>query len=386
MTVEVRFFGHLGNNLFQYALGRVLAEELGHALTCVAPLARPGFDRVEQASGIADQLSGLAGHFADVPLGLPGREIVFPQLRLVLGEQPEWHGHGINLARVLRTGHRQRIVLRGYFQRSEYYLPYRERIRRWFHLPSVEGELRPGPRDIVVHLRRSYDMRVLDRMLSLRFYEQALEAASFDRVLVCGLGIDEATRTRLARFRPEYLALDALATLRLLQRANNIVLANSTFSWWGAWLSDAEHIWFPRPVRGIWSPERPDMALELPEARYHYVDDVELDETPVFAPVATARLAFESCVDGTGTLTLDGPDGARTRFRIETADGPFAQWLATRRTPFGIGDFAPLNLPRAAFVRALLLLEHLQERGGLACDAALLRAYLDTWGPPRTGG
>ena len=385
MTVEVRFFGHLGNNLFQYALGRVLAEELGHALLCVAPLARPGFDRVEQASGIADQLSGLAGHFADVPLRLPGREVLFPQLRLVLGEQPEWHGHGINLARVLRTGHGQRIVLRGYFQRSEYYLPYRERIRRWFHLPAVDGELRPGPRDIVVHLRRSYDMRVLDRMLSLRYYEQALEAASFDRVLVCGLGLDAATRALLARYRPEYLELDALATLRLLQRANNIVLANSTFSWWGAWLSDAEHIWFPRPVRGIWSPERPDMALELPESRYHYVDDVELDETPVFAPVTGARLAFESAVDGAGTLTLEDPDGARTRFRIEAADGPFAQWLALRRAPFGVGDFTPLNLPRAAFVRALLLLEHLRERGGLACDAALLRAYLDTWGPPRRG-
>jgi len=383
MSVEVRFFGHLGNNLFQYALGRVLAEELGHALVCVAPLARPGFDRVEQASGIADQLPGLAGHFADVPLRLPGREILFPQLRLVLGEQPEWHGHGINLERVLRTGHGQRIVLRGYFQRSEYYLPYRERIRRWFHLPAVDGELRPGPRDIVVHLRRSYDMRVLDRMLSLRYYEQALEAASFERVLVCGLGIDAATRARLARFRPEYLELDALATLRLLQRAHNIVLANSTFSWWGAWLSDAERIWFPRPVRGIWSPERPDIALELPESRYHYIDEVELDETPVFAPAPGAHLAFDGVADGAGTLTLEGPDGARTRFRIEAADGPFAQWLTLRRTPFGVGDFTPLNLPRAAFVRALLLLEHLRERGGLACDAALLRAYLDTWGPPR---
>jgi hypothetical protein len=304
-----------------------------------------------------------------------------PQLRLVLGEQAEWHGHGINLERVLRTGHGQRIVLCGYFQRSEYYLPYRERIRRWFQLPPVDGERRPGLRDIVVHLRRSYDMRVLDRMLSLRFYEQALEAASFDRVLVCGLGIDAATRARLARFRPEYLDLDALETLRLLQRAHNIVLANSTFSWWGAWLSDAERIYFPRPVRGIWSPERPDMALEVPEARYHYIDDVELDDTPVFAPVAGARLGFDS----PDVLTLEDADGARTLFRIDMPGKRFAQWLAARRTPFGVGDFAPLNLPRAAFVRALQLLEHLRERGGIACDPALLRAYLDTWGPPRTG-
>jgi len=381
MTVEVRFFGHLGNNLFQYALGRVLAEELGHALVCVAPAARAGFDRVEKASGIADTLPALAHHFADVPLQLPGREVISPQLRLVLGEQPEWHGHGINLAHVLRTGHGRRIVLRGYFQRSEYFLPYRERIRRWFQLPPVDGELRPGPRDIVVHLRRSYDMRVLDRMLSLRFYEQVLEAGSFDRVLVCGLGIDAATRAALARFRPEYLELDALATLRLLQRATSIAIANSTFSWWGAWLSDAGRIFFPRPAGGIWSPERPDMALEVPEARYRYVDDVELDATPVFAPIVDTALAF----DGGGVLTLLGAGGARTLFRVDRSIGTFAQWLAARRTPFGVADFLPLNLSRAAFVHALLLLASLREHGGIACDPGLLRAYLDTWAPRRSG-
>ena len=54
MTVEVRYLGHLGNNLFQYALGRILAEELGSALKCRALPDTRGWSVVEQMSGIVD--------------------------------------------------------------------------------------------------------------------------------------------------------------------------------------------------------------------------------------------------------------------------------------------------------------------------------------------
>ncbi len=381
MTVEVRFLGHLGNNLFQYALGRVLAEELGQALVCVAAGARPGFDRVEQASGIQDRLSTHAGQFADVPLSLPGREIVQPQRRHVLGETLDWNGHGLDLERLLRTGGDARIVLRGYFQRTALYVPYAARIRRWFALPPVAGDIAPGPRDIVIHLRRSYDMRVLGRLLSLDFYERVLEGHAFDKVYVCGLGIDDATRARLARFQPVYPALDALATLRLLQRANHIVIANSTFSWWGAWTSSAERIFFPRPMRGMWSADRPEIALEVPEARYHYIDDVALDDTPVFARLPAVVLSCRQLNDEL-TLQVVPPGAPSVALKIDAGLLPFARWLAERKTPFGPEDYRHLDLPRITQLRAFALLETLRQRGALRCDPKLLKAYLDTYGLP----
>lgn len=382
MTVDVRFLGHLGNNLFQYALGRVLAEELGLALECQAAGERPGFARVEAASGIRDRLWLLTGAFADVPLRLPGRAIEQPQYRHVTGEQLQWNGHGINLDWLLRHGGDTRIVLRGYFQRSEYYLPYRERIRRWYTLPPVAGELVPGPRDIVLHLRRSYDMRVLGRLLSLRFYEEILEGQAFERVYVCGLGIDAATRAQLARFRPIYLDLDALATLRLLQRSSQIAIANSTFSWWGAWLSDATRIFFPRPARGMWSPERPEVALEVPDARYQYVDDVPLDTGPLFEVPANVRLALVAQPQG-GLLQVFAPGTQPVGLRIETPLLPFAAWLAAREAPFEVADFMTLDLDRPVVPRAYALLEALRQRQALRCDEGLLRAFLDTYGVAR---
>lgn len=384
MTVEVRFLGHLGNNLFQYALGRVLAEELGHALVCVAPGERPGFDRVEQVSGIQDRLTTHAARFADVPLRLPGREVDRPQLRYVLGEALDWNGHGIDLDRLVRTGREARIVLRGYFQRAALYVPHAARIRRWFALPPVAGELAPGPRDVVIHLRRAYDMRVLGRLLSLDFYEQVLEGHAFDKVYVCGLGIDDATRARLSRFRPLYPTLDALATLRFLQRANHIAIANSTFSWWGAWTSSAERIFFPRPVRGMWSADRPEIALEVPESRYHYIDDVPLDDTPVFARLPAVALSCRRSGDEF-VLGLTPPGAQPVALTIDAPLLPFAAWLADRQTPFAAEDFQHLDLSRGTVLRAFALLEALRQRGAIRCDATLLRAYLDTYGPSSAG-
>jgi len=379
MSVELRFLGHLGNNLFQYALGRVLAEELDLALNCVAAVARPTFARVEDASGIRDRLWQLSDSFADVRLNLPGREIAAPEYRHVTGEQLQWNGHGIHLDWLLRHGRDYRIVLRGYFQRSEYYLPYRERIGRWFALTPAAGEPRPGPRDLVIHLRRSYDMRVLGRLLSLRFYEEILEAHAFERVYVCGLGIDAATRARLARFRPTYLDLDAVATLRLLQRASQIAIANSTFSWWGAWLSNATRIFFPRPARGFWSPERPEIALEVPESRYEVVRDVPLENDPLFAIPPQVRLVATPSPAGC-VLEIFVPGGQPLGLAIEAALAPFAIWLAARREAFDVADFMTLDLERSVVPRAYALLEALRQRRALDCDAELLRAFLDTYG------
>ena len=73
MTVEVRFLGHLGNNLFQYALGRVLAEELGHALVCTSV---HGTDVLMDHASDPEQIEEQLGHHVNLVIdsGLGGLE------------------------------------------------------------------------------------------------------------------------------------------------------------------------------------------------------------------------------------------------------------------------------------------------------------------------
>lgn len=384
MTVEVRYLGHLGNNLFQYALGRILAEELGSALTCRAPADTRGWGVVETMSGIVDRFVTQSAAFADAPQSLPGHQHDGPQLRYVVGEKQNWSGHGINLPWLLRHGHGHRIVLHGYFQRAEYYLPWRERIARWFALPAAPLLPKLGRHDVLVHLRQSLDMKLLDRQIDMRFYVDTLADMAPAAVYVCGLGIDATVRAALAPFNPRYLALPALDTLRVMMQARRIVLANSTFSWWGAWLSEAEEIVYPRVTRNFWSADRADIALEVPESRYRYVDDVAISDWRPFRPAPTVAWHLDETSHGGGSLRV--ALGARTLSMQLSADlVPLAAWLTRQRAAFGFNDIEVCELSAAARQDAPRLLLALARHGFLEADQDTLDGIAAVYGEVRPG-
>lgn len=359
MTVEVRYLGHLGNNLFQYALGRIIAEHLGQALRCVPATDMPGWSAVERDAGIGDRLSDCVEAFADAPQRLAGAAGNGPALRYVLGERPGWSGHGIDLEYLLRAGAGRPIVLKGYFQRSEYYQPHAERIRHWLRWAGAPAGPTLAADDVVVHLRQSLDMFVLDRAIDLAFYRDTLAAMSPARVYVCGLGLGPAVQSALAQFKPSYLDLPAIPTLGLLTRARRIVLANSTFSWWGAYLSRADEVVFPCLTRGYWSHERPDVALAVPEDRYRYVSDVGVQVWRPFAPAADVRFTVEEHSADKLLLIAHGRRQRPLAFPLRAALLPIATWLCARRDPFGLTDLDAAELtdmPRVHLVQFLLAL------------------------------
>lgn len=269
--VELRYLGHLGNNLFSYALARLIAEHLGHALKCTARPTRGAWREVEDASGIQDRLPGWIDAFEDARQELPGRVVEAPSIRWIMWEKLQWTGHGIHLATALDAKDR-RLVLEGWFQRVEYVHPHREQVRRWLRprprpLPIPQGRF--GPRDVVVHVRRSLDVRMLDRTLDVGWYVAALAGLSPAAVYVVGTGVDAALREALAPFGPTYLAdLSGRDAFALLAAAPTVVLANSTFSWWAAYVGNAGRVVAPVPERGPWSGDRSDIDLRVPEARY----------------------------------------------------------------------------------------------------------------------
>ncbi|MCC6706752.1 MAG: hypothetical protein IT492_04230 [Gammaproteobacteria bacterium] len=385
MTVEVRYLGHLGNNLFQYALGRILAEELGSALTCRAPSDTRGWGAVEAMSGIVDRFVTQSAAFADAPQSLPGNEVDDPQLRYVIGEKQNWSGHGINLPYLLRHGHGHRIVLHGYFQRAEYYLPYRERIARWLALPPAPLLPRLGKHDVLVHLRQSLDMKLLDRQIDLRFYTDTLADMAPARVYVCGLGIDDAVRAALAPFNPQYLHLPALDTLKVIMQARRIVLANSTFSWWGAWLSEAEEIVYPRVTRNFWSADRADIALEVPDARYRYVDDVVVSNWQPFEVAASVEWQFDGGADASPASLRVRKEQHGLSMQLSADLAPLAAWLTTRRAPFGFNDIEVCELSPAARQDAPRLLLALARHGFLDADQTALDGIAAIYGEVTAG-
>lgn len=379
MTVEVRYLGHLGNNLFQYALGRILAEALAMPLVCNTPPDARAWSTVERMSGVIDHFAGQSAAFDDAPQSLPGRVGDGSQLRYVIGEKHNWSGHGINLPWLLRHGHGHHIVLHGYYQRAEYYLPHRERITRWFALGDEPCAVRLGPHDVLVHLRQSLDMLLLDRAIDMAFYVDALQAMAPARVYVCGLGLGNEVRKALAPFEPIYLDLPALATLKVMTQAQRIILANSTFSWWGAWLSNASEIVYPRVVRNYWSADRADVALEVPDARYRYIDDVTIQDWRPFQPLADVEWRLQQRDEAQARLYVRGT-GSTITMDLSNDLVALAAWLSTRRTAFGLNDIEVCELNSAARTDAPRLLLALARHGLLSVETEVLNALAAVYG------
>ena len=378
MTVEVRLIGHLGNNLFQYALGRIISEHLEQELIVRPAKDIRGWNEVERMSGIIDRLQYQFDHFADVPLGIAGKQVSQPQMIYIEGGFRRWNGHTLNLPYVLEQGKGHRIVLRGYFQRTEYYQPYKSRIKEWFQMGKVVLPVEPGPGDIVVHIRRSPDMFVLDRALDLSYYSELLAGLSFDRVLVCGLGIDARTKQVLAPFNPVYLNMDASTTLYLLTRSNRIVLANSTFSWWGAYLSEAEEIYFPRPVRSVWSPETPEIALEVEESRYRYVDQVPVENWRPFRIRDNTQFVWNSESQNVRMVEIIGPMMNKTKLELPVTLGPALNRIVSMQRSFGLPDFDDLEMKSQVRVGLLRLLQQLEKKGALEVEPGTFKVLQST--------
>jgi hypothetical protein len=239
-VVEVRYRGRLGNQLFEYCLGRIIAGELGFAL---AAGALDGFPRT------ADRVDG-ATH-----AGGPEQLIT---------------DHLVDLDDVLRDRTRRKIVLEGYFQRYAYFHAHRDVIRGEWMVTDRGAPTDARPDDLVVHVRLG-DYRRLRWVLPFSFYARAIESASWGRVVVCTDAPDDPFIAQFKRYHAVVRRDAPLDDFARLRAASAIVLSRSTFSWWAAFLSDAREIYFPIAPSTIWSGERPDIDLRVPEDRYRYL-------------------------------------------------------------------------------------------------------------------
>jgi len=242
--VEVIYDGNLGNNLFQYCFGRILAEKLGYCLS-----AKP----IKDFPGTFDNIKGE---------DYTGKEII--TLR----------GQLVDLSFLDNNNLKCHILVTGYFQRYEYFEKYSDSIKYWLRTEqNINEEISND--DVVIGIRRGRDYIPMYG-LPISYYEEALALISFDRVFIC---TNEFNDPFIKYFKKKYKAIvrppGAMDNLMFIKKFNKIIISNSTFLWWAAYLSEANEIIFPRPANGFWSLHDPiskNIMLEVNEARYRYLE------------------------------------------------------------------------------------------------------------------
>jgi hypothetical protein len=368
MAVHVTLVQRLGNNLFQYAVGRIIAEHHGLALHCTPrPYAYSAhwerwLGRRGNPGPIAT-LDALTEFFPNAPLHLPGRTVTTPVESHEITRGGTWKGHIFDLGRILADPTPRQIRLYGFFQRYEYFEPYRQRIREWFRPRPVPTPWTIMPSDVVVNIRRGTDFGVENWTLSLSYYERILDQlGDRGRVYVCGVGVDDHVRERLARFDPTFYDASPIEHFAFMMRFRRIVLSNSTFAWWAAFLSDAEEIYAPRSADGQaygftgWQKEEVD--LHMREARYIEVVDAEL---AAFVPFAVRPLASDAVV-------------RRALDTLEADSHELWSWMTAQKGPITIREL--LAPHRHIDVRKAL--EDLSAAGLVAADVS----YIESRGAP----
>lgn len=141
------------------------------------------------------------------------------------------------------------INLHGYLQSEKYFKHCEKEIRKKF---TFKEQLQPINDFIAVHVRRGdYDPKY-HTLLGIDYYRQALSSLP---ALPIYLFTDDPSEAIKAVPRYDQLFYsNAFYDLNLMTRAKYHVIANSSFSWWGAWLSNSEKIIAPKQWFGPLQP------------------------------------------------------------------------------------------------------------------------------------
>ncbi|PKL07274.1 MAG: hypothetical protein CVV53_00390 [Spirochaetae bacterium HGW-Spirochaetae-9] len=298
----VRVSGGLGNQLFQYAFARALELRTGDEV--FLDLSTYGYEAAHNGFEL-DRLFPVSYKAA------AEKDIIR------LGTRPQ--GPLSQLRRKFftkRTHHIDRLFrfdpevfglkgdryFEGWWQTERYFAPCADRLREELRFIADPGERNVALlRDIAgaggpvagdhtlvsVHVRRGDALKNPDTWVCTEaYYQRALNRARegrkpyflvfSDDLAWCrehlDLSPDEATFVDWNR------GAESWRDMWLMSRCSAHIVANSTFSWWGAWLD-------PSPDKLVLAPERWSLARPQPFAYYRYSFDEVVPESWIRIPV-----------------------------------------------------------------------------------------------------
>lgn len=283
--VFVRLWGGLGNQLFQYAAGLQLtkahdAELILDDIQCRLDVNRPYALNHFMISGrlLPDEERGHLERWVRLtrPIDAKTRGVTRLTKRLLV---PALRGCFAYIEDAREgyasefTGLRGAVYLAGTWADERYFLPVADDVRREFTFrepPSDRNaellrEIADGPA-VAVHVRRgdyvstSYGSNLLGAC-GVAYYERAWAHVPSDARYFVFSDDPEWAAANLKPPGPTRVidhnqGAASIEDLRLMSACRHFIIANSTFSWWGAWLGErpdsvvvAPDPWFADPSR-----------------------------------------------------------------------------------------------------------------------------------------
>lgn len=223
MVEVVETGGRLGNQMFEYTFGRIIAEELGFKFT-----------------------HNLKAYELDNNFKVP---------RIILGKeihQPIQSINGVHtwapdlLDNIIKDKSDRKILLHGFFQKYVYYKNYKHKLKEWFKFDINKFN---SPDTIGVHIRKG-DFKGSISDMSDEYYIGLLKNETFENILLTS---DEPNHPTLHRIRNEFKNVilfndTPYKTLETFVCLDKLITSYGTFSWWMGFLGKASRVYMPSKV------------------------------------------------------------------------------------------------------------------------------------------
>lgn len=221
MGVRVNYVCAFGNNMFQYILARLFAR--CHKLQLTSAFTPQKINANTTEDHAQHVLSMTPPEVGEV---VSGPEIVISDIMPRDPFDPGWP--------------KANYVFQGLFQRSRWYLDRMAEIRKFVVTAPVQPE---HPEDLVINLRVGPDYRGAGFMLHPKWYLDILKVEQFRKLHIVCDKIDNDYLKNFSKYNPVVIRSGSSGDFNYLRRFKRIVCANSTFSWWAAFFSNAEKIY-----------------------------------------------------------------------------------------------------------------------------------------------
>jgi len=158
------------------------------------------------------------------------------------------------------------INLSGYFQSYKYFEDIKNKIKRDFTFLPTSTEIIPQKNTLAIHIRRTDYLGLPEyhTNLSEDYYKSALDSiGQFSEAIVFSDDIEWCKTLPLFK-NFNFSVGTPYFDLQLMSKCDKHIIANSSFSWWAAWLSESDSVVAPKQWFGPALPEHNPEGYYLP--------------------------------------------------------------------------------------------------------------------------
>ena len=271
MDIIVKITDGLGNQLFQYAFGYAYAKKTGHTLKIDPLFWGTSLRKYQLEEFQIEYNKKFVSPLMDYIIGFGprnGRKFkdLYRKLKVKLFCNYEKEKRSMEYDESVYEKNKK-TYFEGFWQNPKYFDEYYEDIKRQFVLKSklsTEAEEYAGQmretNSVSLHIRRTdYDRDVNNVCLNFSFYERALsEMQKQIGDFTLFVFTDDKEFVRNTFHLHDYVMVDGLSDIEefeLMHICKNHIIANSTFSWWGAYLAENKGGVVYAPVADMWTEE-----------------------------------------------------------------------------------------------------------------------------------